>query len=670
MDLRVHASASLTVLFYVSLSYYNNNFDLPLTPLYCERNGGVYHVMSQSRISGALAGQTLALIFSMTSGTGQSPSSSEPSPSSDTLERTLNIINDELWVNQYTNVSPDEDFENHQREATRRRKAPPFVPPTSGTPVNALPNELLSYIFTLGSGAEEQGDDDYVEDEEEDSTDEHRQRLPFKVLVSHVCRRWRTVAIETSMLWTNLDFAEGPPFEKSRTWLKRSKGCLLDIELDCTVDEDESDDREDSDAYSSDDLVAPEDRVAMPGGPPPVRTKETTRSRSLGRVSPADLPVVRDLILPHVARWRVFELMVDDYQIMYGILSTLAAIPEAPQLQVLRLYHYDNDDYDYDHFRPPHLKQPFAPFCGRAPNLLEVALWGVHVDWEACAFLPGLEELELSYHAKDVRPPYQIFFRILAGSPDLHILTLCASGPDGSPEDWPLDVIELPSVIHLILAFVEPSYASALMNRLVFPNLSTLALDFDTFDYSLFLVQLTSPAPNQRRSICHDLVDLKISGMQCSPAALATFYAALPNLVSLILNCYHLPHLFFEYLYPGLSDDDELAGCYLPKLETLTTSGICGKEMRDLLSKRKAVPLKHVLMDSEAEVSEEDEKWLQKEVETFEFFDGSDDEDDDEDDPVITELDEEEMENTALLGEEGDVDMVPGEWIDDDNPVA
>jgi hypothetical protein len=621
--------------------------------------------MDQSQISGqARSWQTLALTFSMTPSTGQPPTSSESSPSSGIVDGTLNINGEEVRVIQFPNFSLEEHLENIQRVAARREA--PFVPPTSGTPINALPNELLSFIFTLGSGAEEQGDDDdddddngEEEDDEENSTDEHRQQLPFKVLVSHVCRRWRTVAIETPMLWTSLDFAEGPPFDKSRTWLERSKECLLVIQLDCTVDEDdtnsnESDDREDTDAYSSDDLVAPEDRVAMPGGPAPVKTKKT--GLSLDRVSPADLPVVRDLILPHVARWRVFELMVDDYQIMYGILSTLATIPEAPQLQVLRLYNYDNND-DYDHFQPPHLKQPFAPFCGRAPNLVEVGLWGVHVDWEACAFLRGLEELQLEYHAKDVRPPYEIFFRILGESPDLHILTLSASGPDGNPEDWPLDVIELTSVKHLILAFVEPSYASALMNRLVFPNLSTLALDFDTFDYSSFLVQLTRPyrTPNsQRHSLCHDLVDLKMSGMQCSPVALTTFYASLPNLVSLNLNCYYLPHLFFEYLYPGLTDDDNkvaAGGCYLPKLETLSTSGIPGREMRDLLSKRKAVPLRHVLMDSDADVNFEDEVWLRGEVESFEFFDGSDDEDD----PVITYLDDEE--------EGGAADGIPGFWV-------
>lgn len=601
----------------------------------------------------------------------QRPQSAPDAPSSSgfTLD-TANINGEDVRVIQLAHFDVMEHIEHLRvrRQASEEKKYPRISTPGT-TPVNSLPNELLSYIFTLGSEAEEDGDHDH--DEEEEDVHIHiiprRQCLPFKVLVSHICRRWRTVAIETSMLWAYLNFAEGPPFDKSRTWLERSKGCALDIELDCTVNEDtdsdEFDDPPDASLHDNDDeLVAPEDRVAMPGGPAPVKTKA---SRFPGRVSPADLPVVRDIILPHVWRWRVFELMVNDYQIMYGILSTLASVPEAPQLQVLRLYHYDDND-DYDHFRPPHLKQPlFAPFCGRAPKLLQAALWGVHVDWEACAFLQGLEELELAYHAKDVRPSYEIFTRILQRSPDLHILTLCASGPAGNPEDWPTDVIELPSVKHLVLAFFEESYVSALMKRLVFPNLSTLALDFDSGDYSSFLPQLARPAPNQRHSLCQNLIDLKVSGMQCSNSALATFYAALPNLTSLNLNCYHLPRHFFEYLYPGRRDADESEGCFLPKLETLSTSGINGTEMRELLISRTAVPIKHVLMDSGIDIDIAEEEWIRNKVETFEFFDGSDDEDDD-DDPIITELDEQEMVMPALTAE---VDGVPGEWVDEDDPM-
>jgi hypothetical protein len=202
------------------------------------------------------------------------------------------------------------------------------------------------------------------------------------------------------------------------------------------------------------------------------------------------------------------------------------------------------------------------------------------------------------------------------------------------------------------------------MKRLVFTNLSTLALDFDVGDYSSFLVQLARPAPTQRHSLCQNLIDLKMSGMQCSNAALATFYAALPNLTSLNLNCYHLPRHFFEYLYPGRRATAELEGCFLPKLETLSTSDISGTEMCDLVAKRTAVPIKHVLMDSATDIEIEEEAWLRDKVETFEYFDGSDDEDDD--DHIVIELDEQEME-TAALNTEGD--GLPGEWVDEDDPT-
>ena len=204
-----------------------------------------------------------------------------------------------------TRINVDEYCEKLWREAFEKNR--PFIPPKTGTPVNALPNELLSLIFVLGSEAEEQGGNDADDEEKYEegaSEDEDRRRLPFKVLVSHVCRRWRTVAVEASMLWTFLDFAEGPPFDKSQTWLERSKGCPLDIELDCTVDEDASSDEHNDrvDRSLINQLVPLEDHFAMPGGPAPIKAKET---KSLGRVSSADLPVVRDLILPHVARWQI-----------------------------------------------------------------------------------------------------------------------------------------------------------------------------------------------------------------------------------------------------------------------------------------------------------------------------------------------------------------------------
>src|SRR5271170_1193020 len=98
-------------------------------------------------------------------------------------------------------------------------------------PVNNLPPELLSHIFCLGTAAEDEesgevshldhimdwigsvyeeddddddddgdscGSDDEDEDDEttsSESSSELESDLPFQVLVSHVCKRWRYIAI-------------------------------------------------------------------------------------------------------------------------------------------------------------------------------------------------------------------------------------------------------------------------------------------------------------------------------------------------------------------------------------------------------------------------------------------------------------------------------------------
>jgi len=85
----------------------------------------------------------------------------------------------------------------------------------------------------------------------------------------------------------------------------------------------------------------------------------------------------------------------------------------------------------------------------------------------------------------------------------------------------------------------------------------------------------------------------------------------------------------------------------LPKLTTLTTSGISLKRMCHLVSTRPTI--KHVQMDSKTVIDKKNEAWLRAHTESFDFFDGSDDEDED-------------------ISVEGDAegDAVPG---DDDNLI-
>ncbi|KAI0313055.1 hypothetical protein OF83DRAFT_1143199 [Amylostereum chailletii] len=344
--------------------------------------------------------------------------------------------------------------------------------------------------------------------------------------------------------------------------------------------------------------------------------------------------------------------MVNDFKIMHTILSTLAAAGPAPQLKALLLYHYE-DVEAYDVFRPAELRAPaLAPFGGIAPALTHVALWGVHVDWDACHFLSGLDELELAYHTYDVRPSYPTFLSILRASPALRTLTLCLSGPAGTPQDWPdpaPDPVALPSVENLVLAFHELPYITALLRRLHFPNVTSLALDFDDEDYGPLLDQLAqAPPATGARPLLEGLRALKLSGMQCGDAAVARFYAALPNLTTLNLNCRHLPPAFVAQLAPADADADDPTKLVLPSLEMLTTTGVRGVEMRALVEARRARPLKRVLMEREddvAEADEADEAWLRARVDEFGFFEGSEDESEDDElalEDVDSDSDEEE----------------------------
>jgi len=90
----------------------------------------------------------------------------------------------------------------------------------------------------------------------------------------------------------------------------------------------------------------------------------------------------------------------------------------------------------------------------------------------------------------------------------------------------------------------------------------------------------------------------------------------------------------------------------IPNLTFLTTSGISGDRMRQLLTLRPMI--QHVQMDSKDEVEKEDEAWLRAHTTSFEFFDDSDDEDED-DGTLIVDLTD--------SGSEGD--GVLEEWVDD-----
>ena len=102
----------------------------------------------------------------MDSSTGRHPSDSDAPSSSGFTPEKANIDGEEVGVIRLANFDIMEHIQTLRMRASEEKEKK--HPSPHGTPVNSLPNELLSYIFTLGSEAEEDGDDDDEEDEDED----------------------------------------------------------------------------------------------------------------------------------------------------------------------------------------------------------------------------------------------------------------------------------------------------------------------------------------------------------------------------------------------------------------------------------------------------------------------------------------------------------------------
>ncbi|KAL0957745.1 hypothetical protein HGRIS_001523 [Hohenbuehelia grisea] len=85
-------------------------------------------------------------------------------------------------------------------------------------PVSSIPVELLIHIFDIGQTASWQDEDEPPR---------------FEVLVSHINRRWRNVALTTPTLWRRIDVIAGRCFvDEVAAYLKRSKPCPTDIRID------------------------------------------------------------------------------------------------------------------------------------------------------------------------------------------------------------------------------------------------------------------------------------------------------------------------------------------------------------------------------------------------------------------------------------------------------
>jgi hypothetical protein len=276
--------------------------------------------------------------------------------------------------------------------------------------VQSIPYELLATIFAYGSHPSDNQDNG----------------LPFPLLVCSVNRHWRNVALNSPIVWSCIDVSVKQPFDVTERWIKRSKGCLIDVTL-------------------------------------------TFR----GVVRKVDVDVMIDLVVPHVGRWRRFFLDATDRADVEKVLSRVRGAP-APYLRRFWIRNFGYIGQDSSH----------SPIISiRAPMLHSVQL--EHVPLWCSPPLVGLRVLSLN----NIRPTYSEIYNIASKCPLLNELILRNFYPNLRPLD-PVPTIYFQSLHSLAIQFDRYQSSAPYQSFLAFscfPKLEYLELSRcrlpDLFEY-------------------------------------------------------------------------------------------------------------------------------------------------------------------------------------------
>ncbi|KAI8978875.1 hypothetical protein BD414DRAFT_494684 [Trametes punicea] len=524
------------------------------------------------------------------------------------------------------------------------------------SPIHTLPVELLTSIFQLGV------DSDPIPD------DQIRGEPTFEVLVSHVCRHWRQVALHTPHLWTTIHFRTRAHMARAETYLSRNGRLPIDIYVD---------------TCSEDDYQLRKDLLFRD----------------------EFLPVF-DIVLPHIDRWRELHLIVADLECKSCARKVLSTCGTAPVLQTLQLWHVQNwrtSERLYNHIGPP----PVVVFGGSLPSLKHIILQGVNLPWSRSPFLRNLTSVEFALHSDNVRMPFDLWRAMLDSSPNLTRLSLLFAGPRAAPSgtspipdgiEWwgaeppPPDAVIPPGtrlppstdpvqLLHLRevqLNNLESDYLVALFRTLHAPNVRSLhlGLDFEDQDFTPFIEYLAAPPRHRGPKVLHPhslanggasaasdspdgpsipefpaLERLSVTALRCSVPSWRALLAASRTLKRLEVDFTQLSEGAFDVLLESVpiaavdldrgasredgaaqdgaksikgkgkaraaEADDADAGTVpiLPALESTRVSGVTGKQLAQLAAFRRARGCRVRRWEVDESARDEDAEALERETE-------------------------------------------------------
>ncbi|KAG6914927.1 hypothetical protein DXG01_014390 [Tephrocybe rancida] len=262
------------------------------------------------------------------------------------------------------------------------------------TPIGSLPPELLCQIFQLASHLESTGS--------KRPWSHPDRRRAFRTTVSQVSGHWRDVALETPLLWTDIDISPPWSFSGICLALSRAKTCPLSINLTvpgiafgnlltpCIVN---------SSASILCDIIAPHIR----------RCRKLVIKGDFGQLEPlfiaimktihrSDTPLLKQLVIHprgvrHLATEAEAHSFVHGVPVLTHLRVTSAMVPSLPPLGNLISLHLTAGD------RRALDQAGFATISSSCPQLETLAIYDDAIDgpWppEATFSFPALRSLQI-----------------------------------------------------------------------------------------------------------------------------------------------------------------------------------------------------------------------------------------------------------------------------------
>ena len=397
-----------------------------------------------------------------------------------------------------------------------------------GAGLARLPTEIVVYIFTLASGGDSQK----------------------SVCLSHVCQRWRTVALSTPRMWTYINHRNAQYFDFV---LPRSTVCSLNIVAqvkDIFVD---------SDVNLWDKHSDIEDELM----------EELARA-----------------ITPHSSRWKMLDLVAYDGDLIRRMLNLFKGL-SVPRLEQLVLSaqavcNYDElNDTDYDGWDEPYLPFPFTD----AGVLQELRLFHVVVDPRTVAHQITTLKIESSAVAWDA---------VLILAPTLReaVWYFTNDFEEATFRHRPVLTMEKLKLLKISIDNRCWGQFSQLLDKMVAPELSYLSVRIEPPENLDFPVDpaIPQPSPTHFPSLTHltlKIVDKSEKGN--SGSVIQTIFPhmllRIPTVTQLrIKDCRFVAFLFRMFTSTMQSQSGSVY--LLPSVENLSLircSGICGQNLEQYI---------------------------------------------------------------------------------------